>query len=157
MSTSGKPSVTPASPDGIEIVNTRIFAASREAVFGAFADPQRLARWWGPTGFSNTIREFDLRPGGTWRFTMHGPDGNDYPNESRFVTVTPAEKIVFEHLQPMHWFRMEMTYGNAGAGQTRLTWRMTFAQSEENEKLRAFITQANEQNFDRLAEELMRG
>jgi uncharacterized protein YndB with AHSA1/START domain len=142
---------------GIEIVTTRVFAAARAALYGAFADPVRLARWWGPNGFRNTIHGFDLRPDGAWRFTMHGPDGKDYPNESRFVTVSAAEKIVFEHLQPMHWFRMEMTYEDAGAGQTRLTWRMTFERCEENEKLRTFIAQANEQNFDRLREELKRG
>jgi uncharacterized protein YndB with AHSA1/START domain len=150
-------SPAPSSSGGIEIVTTRVFTAPRAAVFAAFADPERLARWWGPNGFRNTMHEFDLRPGGSWRFTMHGPDGQDYPNESRFVTVIPEEKIVFEHLQPMHWFRMEMTYEDAGAGQARLTWRMTFERTEENEKLRAFIAQANEQNFDRLAEELKKG
>ena len=38
------------------------------------------ARWWGPDGFTNTITTFDLRPGGAWRFVMHGPDGTNYEN-----------------------------------------------------------------------------
>jgi uncharacterized protein YndB with AHSA1/START domain len=148
------PSPTRAPDDsagGLEIINTRVFAAPREKVFAAFADPAQLAHWWGPNGFTNTITEFDLQPGGDWRLTMHGPNGADYENESKFVEVVPPERIVFEHLRTMHWYRMTMTYENVGAGQTKLTWRMLFNRTAENEKLKTFITAANEQNFDRLA------
>ena len=61
-----------------EIVSTRVLDAPRELVFRAFSDPDLLARWWGPEGFTNTFHEFDLRPDGAWRFVMHGPDGTDY-------------------------------------------------------------------------------
>jgi uncharacterized protein YndB with AHSA1/START domain len=53
-----------------EIVTSRVLNARRELVFSAFSDRQRLARWWGPRGFTNTFHEFDLRPGGAWRFVM---------------------------------------------------------------------------------------
>lgn len=59
------------------IVTTRVFNAQRERMFRAFTDTNQLARWWGPKGFSNTFREFDTRPGGHWRFIMHGPDGTN--------------------------------------------------------------------------------
>jgi len=78
-----------------EIISTRVIAAPRDLVFKAFSDPENLARWWGPKGFTNTFHEFDLRPGGAWRFVMHGPDGVDYPNESVFVEVVKPERIVF--------------------------------------------------------------
>src|SRR4051794_31064000 len=91
-------------PSDREIVSTRTFAAPRQRVFEAFADPQQLARWWGPKGFTNTIQELDLRPGGVWRLTMHGPNGANYANESRFTEVVRPERIVFQHLEPVHRF-----------------------------------------------------
>jgi uncharacterized protein YndB with AHSA1/START domain len=77
--------------------------------FGAFSDPSVLAKWWGPKGFTSTIEEFDLRPGGAWRLVMHGPDGTDSHNVSGFVEVVPAERVVYDHLEPVHRFRMTMT------------------------------------------------
>jgi uncharacterized protein YndB with AHSA1/START domain len=137
---------------GREVVTSRLFDAPPERVFEAFRDPDRLARWWGPDGFTNTIHEFDPRPGGAWRLTMHGPDGTDYLNESVFVEVAP-ERIVFDHLEPVHKFRMTITLGEHG-GKTNATWRMHFDSAEECARVRAFVADANEQNFNRLAEEL---
>jgi uncharacterized protein YndB with AHSA1/START domain len=77
----------------LEIVTTRLIDAPRERVFAAFADAARLARWWGPKGFTNTFDEFELRPGGAWRFVMRGPDGKGYPNDSTFLEVHAPERI----------------------------------------------------------------
>ena len=63
-----------------EIVFSRLFAAPRAMVWGALADPWQVGQWWGPKGFTTTILEMDLRPGGKWRLVMHGPDGTNYPN-----------------------------------------------------------------------------
>ena len=142
-----------ARPADREIVSTRVFAAPRERVFRAFSDPQVLARWWGPDGFTSTFQEFDFRPGGAWRFVMHGPDGADYRNASDFIEVVSPERIVLEHLRPMHRFQMTMTFAEE-AGKTRLTWRMVFESVAELERVRAFIPGANEQNFDRLQAQL---
>jgi uncharacterized protein YndB with AHSA1/START domain len=136
-----------------EIVSTRVIAVPRGQVFAAFRDPTRLARWWGPQGFTNTFREFDLRPGGAWRFTMHGPDGKDYANECAFVEVVPPERVVFDHLETMHRFRMTITW-DAEGGRTRVTWRMRFESPDECAKVRAFVPECNEQNLDRLEAEL---
>lgn len=133
----------------MEILSTRLFAASRDRLYTAFSDAAQLAKWWGPTGFTNTIHEFELRPEGRWRMTMHGPDGANYENDKIFVTVEPAERVVFNHLGPMHAFEMTLTFAEESGG-TRLTWRMCFADAAANEKLRDFIVAANEQNFDRL-------
>jgi uncharacterized protein YndB with AHSA1/START domain len=136
-----------------EIVSARVFAAPRESVFNAFADPARLPRWWGPKGFTNTIHQFDLKPGGRCRLTMHGPNGADYHNEKEFTEVVKPERIVFQHLEPMHRFQMTMLFAEEG-GKTRLTWRMLFESAAEASRLRSFISEANEQNFDRLAAHL---
>ena len=137
-----------------DIVSARTFDAPRERVFEAFSDPARLARWWGPKGFTNTFEEFDLRPGGRWRFLMHGPGGADFPNESVFVEVVRPERIVFRHLSG-HRFVMTMTLAEQGGG-TRLTWRMRHETARECAKIRPIAVDANEQNFDRLAAELER-
>lgn len=136
-----------------EIVSSRVFDAPRELVFQAFRDPDRLARWWGPKGFTNTIHEFDPRPGGAWRLTMHGPDGNDHLNESVFVEVAEPERVVFEHREPVHRFRMTLVFAGQN-GRTDLTWRMLFDSAEECARVREVVAETNEQNFDRLAGEL---
>lgn len=138
----------PGEAPGGEIVSTRVFAVPREAIFRAFTDPALLARWWGPKGFTNTFHEFDPRPGGMWQFVMHAPDGTDFHNMSEFIEVSP-ERIVFQHLKPMHRFLMEMTFADVASG-TRVTWRMRFESAEEAERVRQFAVPANEENFDRL-------
>lgn len=139
----------PAEPDR-EIVSTRSFNVPRDCVFRAFSDPDQLALWWGPNGFTNTIEEFDFRPEGVWRLTMHGPDGTDFHNKSVFLEVVPPERVVYLHLEPMHQFRMTMNIVEVD-GQTTLTWRMLFDSVEDCNKFKSFIIVANEQNFDRLA------
>jgi uncharacterized protein YndB with AHSA1/START domain len=133
-----------------EVVSWRVFDAPREQVFRAFSDPARFARWWGPADSTNTIREFDLRPGGKWRIIMHSPGGVDFDNESVFVDVVRPARIVYDHLEPIHKFRMTMTLLDRGP-KTMALWRMTFDSAEECDRVKQFVTPANEQNFDRLA------
>jgi uncharacterized protein YndB with AHSA1/START domain len=133
-----------------EIANSRWFAATPEHGFRAFRDPALLARWWGPAGFTNTVPEFDFRPGGRWRIVMRGPDGTDYPNESQFLEIVPGKFIAFLHLGPMHRYWLRMTYAPENQGM-RLTWRMRFATAAEHAQVKDFVQAANEQNFDRLA------
>lgn len=133
-----------------ELCTSRLLDAPPAAVYGAFADPAQLARWWGPSGFTNTIEVFELRPGGEWRLTMHGPDGRDYANLSRFTEVQPGERIVFVHDEP-HGFEMTLTFDATPGGRTRLGWRMRFESAEACERVRAVVVPSNEQNIDRLA------
>jgi uncharacterized protein YndB with AHSA1/START domain len=135
------------------IVTTRILAAPREQVFAAFRDPVRLAQWWGPQGFSNTFQAFDFRPGGAWRFTMHGPDGAAHGMNHRFLEVVPPERLVVRHDQPGHDFTLTILLAVQG-DRTELTWHMLFDDPAEAERLRAFLVPANEQNLDRLAAHL---
>jgi uncharacterized protein YndB with AHSA1/START domain len=143
----------PPSADERETLTTRLIHWPRELVFKAWTDPQHLAKWWGPKGFSNTFHEFDASPGGNWRFVMHSPDGTDYPNQSVFVEVTRPERIVFDHLLPMHRFRVTATFDDQG-GNTWLAFRMRFENVDECNKVKSFVIEANEQNLDRLEAEL---
>jgi uncharacterized protein YndB with AHSA1/START domain len=98
-----------------EIVSTRLIDASRDLVFKAWTDPHHLVQWWGPKGFTNTFHEFEPRPGGRWRFVMHGPDGRDYQNESVFAEVVRPERIVFDHISGPQLFasRLPLTMTTA--------------------------------------------
>jgi uncharacterized protein YndB with AHSA1/START domain len=80
-----------------EIVITRLFDAPRERVFAAWTDPEHLARWWGPEGFTTTTHEMDFRNGGVWRFTMRGPGGVDYPNRIVYDEIAAPERLVYFH------------------------------------------------------------
>ena len=132
-----------------ELATSRVIDAPRARVYAAFGDPGRLAQWWGPEGFTNTFEEFDLRPGGKWRFVMHGPDGKDYPNESVFLEVVEPERIVFRHLSAPR-FEMTITYAARGEN-TLVEWRQLFETADERRRGAAFAREANEQNLDRLA------
>ncbi|MEW6049522.1 MAG: SRPBCC family protein [Candidatus Zixiibacteriota bacterium] len=131
-----------------ELVITRIFEAPRELVWKAWTEPKQFMRWWGPQGFTNTFHEFDLRPGGYWRFIMHGPDGSSYENESVFVEVSRPERIVFRHISAPH-FLMTITLDNQ-AGKTKITWHMLFESVTERNNIAKYALDANEQNLDRL-------
>lgn len=139
--------------DKLEILNTRVFAASRQRVFDAFAKPQQLKHWWGPHGFTNRIPEFDLRPGGKWRIIMTASDGTDFDNLCTFEEVVVPERISYIHHLPIHVFTMTMLFEEEDGG-TRLTWRMLFEPTAENLQLERFLAAANEQNFDRLEDHL---
>jgi uncharacterized protein YndB with AHSA1/START domain len=134
------------------IVSRRRLAAPREQVFRAFAEPQRLARWWGPQGFRNTFQTFEFRPGGRWTFVMHGPDGTDYPNDVSFELIEPPAHIVLRH-HPQPGFRLYVSLGEAG-GATDVEWQQVFDSPDLKRKLEAICRPANEQNFDRLEAEL---
>ena len=71
--------------------------APRDLVFEAWADPRHLSQWWGPDGFTTSTSAFDMRPGGVWRFVMHGPDGRDYDNRITFDEIVRPEFIRYHH------------------------------------------------------------
>lgn len=132
-----------------EIVTVRELNASPAEVFAAFRQPASLAAWWGPAGFTNVFDAFDFRPGGAWRFTMRGPDGREFRNESRFLEIKAPERIVFHHAGPPHEYWATFEFAERGDG-TLLTWRMLHASAAECARLRHLIEPANEQNLDRL-------
>src|SRR5919197_3764105 len=131
-----------------ELTTTRVLDAPRERVFRAFSEPEHLAQWWGPKGFTNTFQTFDPRAGGQWRYIMHGPNGADYPNESVFVEIVRPERIVVEHVSGPR-FQLTITLAPE-AGKTRITWRQRFPTAADCDRIRAIGVPANEQNLDRL-------
>ena len=135
-----------------EIVITRVFNAPRELVFAAWTDPVHIGRWYGPNGFSITMQEMDVRPGGYWRFIMHGPDGTDYLNENQYLEIVKPERLVYLH-GPTPKFQATVTFENDN-GKTRLTLRTTFATAEERDYIvKTFhAIEGGNQTLARLAE-----
>jgi hypothetical protein len=138
-----------------ETTTTRRLQFPREAVFAAWLDGARLARWWGPAGFTHEFDLFEARPGGAWRFTMVGPDGARYPNECRFLVLDAPSRVVVRHVVAPFFDLLVTLEEDAGA--TRLTWCQRFESPEVLAKLLAIVGPANEQNLDRLEAELRRG
>jgi uncharacterized protein YndB with AHSA1/START domain len=81
-----------------EVVITRVFDAPRSLVFKAWTDPEHMARWWGPTGFTNTICELDARVGGAWRIVMRSPAGIEYPCGGVYRGIVEPERLVFTNI-----------------------------------------------------------
>ncbi len=134
---------------------SRVFAALPEAVFAAFSAPERLARWWGPDGFRNTFETFEFKPGGLWRFTMHGPDGANYPNEAIFSSIEPHRAIVVSHTsQPR--FQLSIRLERTASG-TVVTWEQAFESPEIAASIKHIVEPANEQNLSRWQAEVDAG
>ncbi len=136
-------------------IRNKLIAASSASVFAAMRNPVRVAKWWGPAGFTNTIHKYEFVPGGSWLLTMHGPDGKEYPNESRFTRIVPDALFEIEHLGGHH-FLLTLELQSHAAG-TNVLWRQTFDTSEQYMQLADFVATANEQNLARLAVEVAHG
>jgi uncharacterized protein YndB with AHSA1/START domain len=118
-----------------EIVISRTIEGPRRLVFAAFTDLRHLSQWWGPNGFTTTTRSFEFRPGGVWDFTMHGPDGTDYPNRIEWRDLAPPECIVYLHGESEHdlqAFVSTVTFVDRG-NVTDVTLRAVFKTKEQRD------------------------
>ncbi len=140
-----------------EIWLTRVYDAPVRAVWDAWTMPEQVEKWWGPRGFTLTTHSKDLRVGGSWRYTMHGPDGVDYPNVTKYFVVEPHKKLVYDHggtddTPPL--FRVTVTFTESNS-KTTMEMSLSFASPEVAEQSAKFIKQAGgNATWDRLAEQL---
>lgn len=136
-----------------EIISSRIIHTSRALVYRAWTDSAHLKNWWGPAGFTNTFQEFDLRVGGRWRFIMHGPDKGNYVNECEFIKIDKPSLVAWRRIsKPI--FQVVATFEELAHDQTKVTFKMLFTSANECRKIKAFAVDKNEENFDRLENEL---
>jgi uncharacterized protein YndB with AHSA1/START domain len=142
-----------------EIVMTRLIDAPQDLVFSAFKDPRHISNWWGPNGFTTTTYEMDVRPGGQWLFTMHGPDGTDYENRVRYTEVKEPERLAYDHDggdggDATLRFKAVITFVPE-AGKTRVTLRLICATTEQRAYMAKFgAIEGGEQTLSRLASHL---
>lgn len=144
-----------------ELYITRMYDAPVRMVWDAWTDPKQVAQWWGPRGFSITTKSKDLRPGGTWVYTMHGPDGMNYPNITTYHEVEKYSKLVYDHganenQPPM--FRVTVHFSEVKGGKTKMEMTMAMADAETAAQTKKFIKSAGgDATWDRLAEFLGEG
>lgn len=140
-----------------EIKIIRLYDAPVKAVWDAWVDPEQVAKWWGPRGFTLTTHGKDLRPGGFWRYTMHGPDGTDYPNVTKYFEVEKYSRLVYDHggsddRPPL--FRVTVNFSET-KGKTKMEMTMTLPTPEAATETKKFIKKAGgDSTWDRLAEYL---
>ncbi|MCR9263275.1 MAG: SRPBCC family protein [Flavobacteriaceae bacterium] len=106
---------------------SRTLKAPIALVWEVWTNPEHIAQWWGPNGFTNTIQQMDFKEGGEWKLTMHGPDGTNYPNRSIFKEIVPHKKIVFEHFNP-HFITTVVFEPNGE--ETHMSWTAVFDTEE---------------------------
>ena len=140
-----------------EIVMSRLIAAPRDLVFRSFSDPENIGKWWGPNGFTTTTHEMEFRVGGVWRYTMHGPDGTDYPNYVQYTEIVASQRICYDHgvnAQHPAMFKAEIKLTGEG-GKTRVTLRLMIADAKHRDEMVAFgAVEGGWQTLERLAAHL---
>lgn len=159
-----KPNAEPVGTAGRELVITRVFDAPREMVWDAWTDPQQIVKWWGPRSFTLTVDEMDVRPGGVWRSTMHGPDGTEYLNDCVFTEVVKPQRIVYELIPGRKHDRAAQKHETVQASwlfeehgeKTRVTLRMLFPTAEARDRFaREYrAVEGGNETLDRLHEHL---
>jgi len=147
-----------ALPGKPTIVITRTVDAPRALVWTAWTDPRHIAQWWGPNGFRTTIQAMEVKPGGIWRFIMHGPDGTDYPNKIVYREVKKPERLVYDHSgaegSEMHIFQATVTFAERN-GTTEITMASTFPSvAARDGELKFGAVEGGRQTLDRLADYL---
>jgi uncharacterized protein YndB with AHSA1/START domain len=132
-----------------QIVFSRLIQAPRELVYKVFTEKEHVAKWFGPTGFSITISQMDVRPGGAWRFIMHGPDGVDYPNDYVYEEVLAPERLAYRTTDPP--FRATVTFDDF-LGMTAITMRIVFETAQARDEMEAEVgaTEGGNQTLDNL-------
>ena len=173
MSSSNKRSTTPAQPSESaaaalsqvkacadnEIVISRVMNAPRELVFDMWLKHEHLANWFGPEGFTITTHEIDVRTGGLWHFTMHGPDGVDYGNHIVYTEVTRPERIAYrqsgEGSTAAIRFETVATFIDMG-GKTELVLKSTFPSAAKRDVVveNYGAIEGGKQTLGRLAEDV---
>ena len=132
--------------------NSLEIPATPDQVFAAIRDPERLARWWGPSGFTNTIHAFDFTKGGRWSLTMNGPEGGHWLNENLFAEIEPPAKVVVRHdSEPK--YSLTITLAASAAG-TVVSWSQAIDSDEVADRMEHIVVPANRQNLERLAVEV---
>ncbi len=143
-----------------EIIIKRRFDAPAALVFDMWTKAEHVARWWAPKGMTTTVETLDLRPGGTYRFVMHGADGTDYPVKGVYHEIVPPRHLVYTDdwdgdPMPSTPSRVTVTFDERGH-QTTVTLRIVFATAEGYALARDIgVTEGWQSCFDVLAEELL--
>ncbi len=132
---------------------SRVIDAPRALVFQVFTDPKHIDAWWGPEGFRNETHSMKFDEGGIWHYTMHGPDGKDWPNWIGYKRIVANELLAYDHGgelgEPAH-FSGEIRFADE-AGKTRITLSLLLPSLEDKQaKVKYGAIEGGEQTLSRL-------
>lgn len=146
-----------------ELVIERTFDAPRELVWRAYTQPERIAEWFGPRGFTTLVRTMDVRAGGSWHYCMQSAEWGDAWGLARYREVVPPERIVYEDLfsneegtpaEAMPVSTVTLTFEEQG-GRTLMRSHTLFASAEDRAKtLEMGMEEGTKETLDRLEEYL---
>ena len=142
-----------------EMILTRVVDAPRELMWKLWTEPEHIGKWWGPKGFTLPGCEMDFRPGGTYRFVMRGPDGQDNPFHGVYREIVRNERIVFTAILdnlPGHELVTTVTFADEG-GKTKLTVRQATPPGEAGRGQNQGWSETLERLADLVAEEMKHG
>ncbi len=138
-----------------ELQIIRVYDAPIKLVWDAWTDVDKKSNWWGPRGFTITTKSVDFKIGGKWIYTMHGPDGVDYPNITTYHEIIPFKKLVYDHggnEERQKLFTVTVTFSEE-LNHTIMNMIMSFDTKEIARDMEKFIKDAGgNATWDRLAE-----
>jgi uncharacterized protein YndB with AHSA1/START domain len=144
-----------AKPNELRLI--RVYDAPAALIWKVWTEDKHVTKWWGPRGFTLTTKSKDVSPGGKWIYTMHGPDGVDYPNITTYHEVELHKKLVYDHGASEGkeaLFKVTVTF-EEHLGKTVMDMTMALATPEAAKEIAKFIKLAGgNSTWDRLAEYL---
>jgi uncharacterized protein YndB with AHSA1/START domain len=144
------------SPEKLEVELVRVIDAPRQLVWDAYTKPEHMVKWWGPRGYTTTIIEMDVRPGGSWRYLQRAPDGSEHPFKGEYREVVEPSRLVSTFIYDVPGFDQEMLdiaiFEDVG-GKTKLT---TIGRFQSKEHMEGALSSGMEggwaESLDRLEE-----
>lgn len=140
----------------LELVITRVFDAPRSLVWKAWAEPERMACWAGPRGFTVTSCELGTRPGEAFRMSMRSPEGTEHRVRGVYREIVEGERLAYTWAwvdaegRAGHETLITVTFADEGE-QTRLTLHQALFESTTARNEHRF---GWDSSFDCLAEYL---
>ncbi|TGK86701.1 ATPase [Leptospira noumeaensis] len=124
-----------------KVTYKRYFDVDANLLFEVWSKPEHLSEWWGPDGFTLTIKSLDFSDGGIWEFVMHGPDGHDYKNKIQFIEIKKPKLISYKHIGDGEGdedvnFQSRIIFESSGEG-TNLIMEQIFSSKQELERVNA--------------------
>ncbi|MGA3189359.1 MAG: SRPBCC family protein [Bryobacteraceae bacterium] len=157
MAARNNPAVTMMLPTEREILITRAFDAPRSLVFEAYTNPEHLPHWLlGPPGWTMTVCEIDLRPGGAWHWVWRHTDGQEMEMRGIYKEVAPPERIVSTESWGGDWPETTNTVTfTEEDGQTTISITILYPSQEARDAaLKTGMKEGLSMSYDRLSAHL---
>lgn len=123
----------------------RTFPARQSRVWQALTQPAMLDQWWGPKPWHTKTISMDFRVGGSWRYSMNGPEG-----EQHFARMDYLE------IEPEHRFRSSDVFtdadGNANEELPRQVMELTLAAEDDRTRLVTVVQYTSLDDLNRILE-----